>query len=537
MKKPIYVFLALLIFIGLIPVQSVGAQGFPDVTQYQEEIEYLTDQGIINGFPDGQFKPKENLTRLQAVTMILREKGITDFTAPNPGFTDIQPGNHGYERVAKAVELGFISGKTNRDGSKYFDASAPLTRGQMAKILVEGYQLPKTRDVRFTDVSDDNGFKDYISVLATENITTGFLDGSFGPNQKLSRQHFAVFMARMLDDRFKPAPNMLVHFIDVGQGDAILIQAPNGKNMLIDGGPASAGNKVVSFLKSKGVTTLDVVIATHPDADHIGGLKAVLNSFKVNRFIDSGKAHTTQTYFDMLSLIEAKNIPFTVATTGASVDFDPNLTTTILHADEQAADSNDASIVTRVVYDSVSFLFMGDAGASLEKDIISNYNVKSTYLKAGHHGSNTSSSVAFLNAVKPAGTILSYGKDNSYGHPHADVVQRLKAVGSKMYSTAASGEITVTTNGTTHSVSTKPWTGDTAPKPVPTPTPTPKPTPTPQPKPEPNPGSGLYVIPGAPTSFANCTAMRKYYPNGVKQGHPAYASKHDRDKDGWACES
>lgn len=438
------------------------------------------------------------------------------------------------------MELGFISGKTNKDGSKYFDAAASLTRGQMAKILTVGYQLPKTKDVSFTDVQVGNGFKDYISTLATENITTGYLDGSFGPNNKLSRQHFAVFMARMLDDKFKPTPNMQVHFIDVGQGDSILIQSPSGKNMLVDGGTKGNGTKVVNFLKSKGVSKLDVVVATHPDADHIGGLISVLNNFKVGQFIASGKVHTTQTYLELLQLVDEKNIPFNVPKTGDKINLDSLLTTTILHADENASDTNDASIVTRVVYGSVSFLLTGDAGTSLESKIISQGNVKSTYLKAGHHGFNSSSSSAFINAVKPAGTILSYGKDNSYGHPQADVVNRLNTVGSKIYSTAQSGDITVTTNGTAHGVSSKPWVDNVTPKPVPKPTPTPIPVPKPTPKPVPTPkpdlGSGLYVIPGAPSTFQNCTAMKKYYPNGVKKGHAAYATKHDRDKDNWACE-
>ena len=305
--------------------------------------------------------------------------------------------------------------------------------------------------------------------------------------------------------------------------------------MLIDGGKKSDGDEVVAFLKSKGVSTLDVVVATYPDADHIGGLLAVLNNFKVNQFIDSGKAHTTQTYFDLLTLIDEKNIPFEVAETGDLINLDSLITTTVIHADDNASDSNDASIVTRVVYGSVSFLLTGDADAAIEEKIMAQGNVKSTYLKAGHHGSNTSSSAAFINAVRPAGTVLSYGKDNSYGHPHSEVVQRLNAVGSKIYSTAQSGDITITTNGTTHSVSAKPWTGAVTPKPI---EPKPKPEPKPEPKPNPKPdlGSGLYVIPGAPTSFQNCTAMRKHYPDGVKSGHPAYASKHDRDKDGWACE-
>lgn len=540
-KKGFLAFLTLLLTLTLLPQQQAQAAGFTDVTQYKNEITYLTDKKVINGYQDGTFKPLRDLTRLQAVTMILREKGITDFTAPNPNFTDLQPGDYGYDIASKAVELGFIGGKTNADGSKYFDAAAPLTRGQMSKILAEGYKLQKTKDVSFTDVPSSSGYKDYISALANANITTGYDDNTFRPNINLSRQHFALFMARMLDDKFKPAPNMRVHFIDVGQGDSILIQSPNGKNMLVDGGTKGSGAKVVSFLKSKGVSTIDVVVATHPDADHIGGLIAVLNNFKVGQFVDSGKVHTSQTYFELLQLIDDKNISFKVASTGDKINLDSLLNITVLHADENASSTNDASVVTRILYGSVSFLLTGDAETAAENKMLAKYgDLKSTYLKAGHHGSNSSSTTAFLNSVRPTGTIFSYGEGNQYGHPHADVVSRLNAVGSKIYSTAQSGDITVTTNGTTHGVSDKTWTDNVTPKP--TPKPEPKPDPKPQPKPEPpkppkpDLSSGTYVIPGAPTTFQNCTAMRQYYPYGVRSSHPAYASKHDRDKDGWACE-
>lgn len=485
-KRSIFSILALLLIFTIQPIQSVqAAKGFSDVTLYKDEITYLTDKNIITGYQDGTFKPERNLNRLQAVTMILREKGITDFTSPNPNFTDLKPGNYGYEIVAKAVELGFIGGKTAPDGSKYFDGNASLTRGQMSKILAEGYGLKKTKDVKFTDVPSSNGFKDYISTLATENITTGYADGSFKPAATLSRAHFAVFMARMLDDSFKPAPNMQVHFINVGQGDSILIQSPNGKNMLIDAGTKGSGTKVVNFLKSKGVSKLDIVVATHPHADHIGGLINVLNAFPVDQFIDSGNVHTSQTYYELLQLIDAKNIPFKVVKSGENLSFDSSLITAVLHANENATSANDASVVTRIAYDSVSFLFMGDAEKAVEADLLSRYsNLKSTYLKAGHHGSNTSSTKNFINAVKPIGTILSYGEGNSYGHPHSDVIANLGTVGSKIYSTAQSGDITITTNGKAHSVSVKPWKDNVTPKPPTTKPEPPKPKPDPKPEPE-----------------------------------------------------
>lgn len=459
LKKIVIMLLSVLMVFGVFSKQEASASTFSDVKNYQGEIDYLVSQKIISGYPDVTFKPTKDLTRIHAVTMILREKGITDYSAPNPELTDIKPGDKNYGIVAKAVELGFISGKVAKDGSKYFDPQGTLTRSQMAKILVLGYSLPINSSYSFSDVSATNGSRDFVSTLAAENITTGYLDGTFKPNGKISRQHFAVFMARLLNDEFKPRPDLKVHFIDVGQGDSILIQSPNGKNMLIDSGTKSEGSKVVNFVKSKGISKLDYVVATHPDADHIGGLISVLNSFAVSNFVDSGKEHTSQTYYEMLQIIKEKNIHFIVPTTGDKINLDSALNIQVLNANEHATDNNDASIVLKVTYNKVSFLLAGDAGVDIEADMLSGFDVQSTVLKAGHHGSNTSSSAAFIHAVKPSTTILSYGKDNSYGHPHAEVVSRLKAVNSMIYSTAVSGDITVTSNGITHSVSAKPWTG------------------------------------------------------------------------------
>lgn len=477
LKRGLLTLLTLVLVFSLITEQKVIANSnFSDVTQYEDEIYYLTDKKIITGYQDGTFKPTRNLTRLQAVTMILREKGITDFTADNPNFTDLQPGDYGYDIVAKAVELGFIGGKTAADGSKYFDPSAPLTRGQMAKILVEGYDLPKLKDITFTDVTLGNGYKDYISALASNNITTGYLDDTFRPSLTISRQHFATFMARMLEDKFKPQLDLKVYFMDVGQGDSTLIQTPGGANILIDGGIKSAGQKVVSFLKSKDVGKLDMVVATHPHADHIGGLIPVLNTFQVDKFVDSGKVHTSQTYIEMLTLIDNKNIPFEIAQKGKVYDFDNGFKMTTIHADSTATNLNNASVSFKAEYKNVSFMLTGDAEKEAETAMVnSGFNLNSTVYKAGHHGSNTSSTQAFIDKVKPSATILSYGDGNSYGHPHDEVVKRLQAAGSKLYSTE-NGDILIKTNGSTYTVSANAW--------LP---PLVKPNPKPDPKPEPSP--------------------------------------------------
>lgn len=251
---------------------------------------------------------------------------------------------------------------------------------------------------------------------------------------------------------------MSVHFIDVGQGDSIFIQSPNGKTMLIDGGIRGAGKTVVAYLQQQGVKKLDYVVATHPDADHIGGLISVLNSISIKHFIDSGKVHTSQTLEEMLTLVSEKNIPYIVPKTGDIIALDNEVKVDVLHADEHAADNNDASIVLKVTYGDVSFLLTGDAGVNIEKQLLTS-NLQATVLKAGHHGSNTSSSLAFLEQVKPEAIVLSYGQDNKYGHPHFEVIENALAVNSKIYGTAESGTIVFTTDGASYETSAQEWSG------------------------------------------------------------------------------
>lgn len=190
----------------MLPVTNVQAASFSDVTLYHDEINYLVDREILTGYENGTFKPDSPMNRLNGVQVLLRAKGITNFDAPNPNFTDMKPGAYGYAEVAKAVQLGMISGKTRTDGTKYFDPSAPLTRGQMAKIIVETMEYPIDSSYTFRDVPKTNDFYKYISTLAVEGVTEGYEDNTFKSALPISRQHFAVFIARTLNDDFKPEP-------------------------------------------------------------------------------------------------------------------------------------------------------------------------------------------------------------------------------------------------------------------------------------------------------------------------------------------
>jgi competence protein ComEC len=480
LKIKVYLLLITLFISINLSAQPIEAKAFSDVTQYENEIGFLTGREIIKGY-NNRFRPLDPIKRIQAVQMILREKQVALTGAPNPGLSDMKPGEYGYEEVAKAIEMGFIGGKTDpKTGKKYFDPYGTLTRAQMSKVLSIAYGLTGVYPGDFKDVPKGNWAHGYVEALAKNNITTGYPGNLFKPNQPLTRQHFAVFMARMLNDEFKPLPDFQVHFLDVGQGDSILVLFPDGKNMLVDGGKREMGNLVVKYLKEQGVKSLDLVVSTHPDADHLGGLIDVLENMPVKAILDSGKTHTTIVYSDYLRLIKEKGIGVSIAKEGQVLDLDKRVKVEVLNSGDIHEDLNEASIVLKLSMGTIDFLLTGDAGINEETHMYQTYNVEAEILKAGHHGSNTSTSALFLDEVKPNVAILSYGLNNSYGHPHKEVVNRLLQWGTKIFSTAQSGTILVKTNGKTYDVLASPWEyaekANEGNKPEPTPTPTPSPS-------------------------------------------------------------
>ena len=213
----------------------------------------------------------------------------------------------------------------------------------------------------------------------------------------------------------QPSQNLTMIFIDVGQGDSILVILPNTRTLLIDGGEREGYGKVLATLQEHGLSHIDVVVATHPHADHIGGLVDVIKSVNVGEVLDSGQVHTTQTFEDFLDAIDTKQIPLRSVRQGDSINLDPTVKIDVLNppvnlidSADNEADFNDNSVVLKLTYGEFSALLTGDMEERNEARLVSENatGLDADVLKAGHHGSRTSSSLPFLNAVTPEVVII-----------------------------------------------------------------------------------------------------------------------------------
>ncbi len=241
-----------------------------------------------------------------------------------------------------------------------------------------------------------------------------------------------------------------VHFIDVGQADSIYISLPDHNDILIDAGNTSDGSTVVNYLKNHGADdTLELVIATHPHEDHIGGLPAVYDAFDVIETIDCGMTAGTSVY---------KNYSVAAQSIGDSWEVDNHQTYAFGNVELQILtgaaywdNPNDYSVVSRLDTGDIEFLFMGDAGFPAEAVLTGELDAE--ILKVGHHGSRTSTSADLLSEVNPEVAVISVGAGNSYGHPTAETLQRLTNSGATIYRTDFNGDIVVTTDGHTYNTS------------------------------------------------------------------------------------
>jgi competence protein ComEC len=257
--------------------------------------------------------------------------------------------------------------------------------------------------------------------------------------------------------RSEPAGTLVVSFINVGQGDAALLQDSNGFVVLIDGGVAAQGPVVLEYLRARGVAAVDVLVASHADADHIGGLIAVLlaDDIPVRAVVYNGYEGTTQTWANFISAVAAEGLTPTAANFPSIFTWG-DMTAHVLNPLPGLTnpDTNAASVVLRIDYGDFNLLFTGDINATVEAQVVARGTpLASEILKVAHHGSASSSSALFLSAAGAQESVISVGANNPYGHPRPEVLERLTQAGANIWRTDRHGNVVVVSDGIGYSLS------------------------------------------------------------------------------------
>ena len=297
----------------------------------------------------------------------------------------------------------------------------------------------------------------FLVLIAGVGVNSAVHFASWYPTFDSLKGQWDRYFGQTADLSSVDAPNLFageedelaVYYLDVGQGDAVLLRQ-NDATMLIDTGDNGMETQLLQQLEALEVTQLDVLVCTHYHADHIGGAAEVLEALTVDRVLLPSGSATTQTYEDMLDIIDQKGIPTSFPKIGYAGQLGEADYQIVGPVNEDSDNQNDNSLMLRVQFGQASFLFTGDAESTEEADTLAtDYAVEADVLKVGHHGSDTSTSEAFLQAVHPVCAIISCGAGNDYGHPHQETLDKLSAAGATVYRTDLSGAITVLTDGIT----------------------------------------------------------------------------------------
>jgi len=259
-----------------------------------------------------------------------------------------------------------------------------------------------------------------------------------------------------------PAENRLeIHYLNVGQGDSIMIKTPQNQKILIDGGPDmiildQIGKNMPFFDR-----TINVMILTHPHSDHINGLIEVLRRYKVEQIYYTGALHTSPAYLEWLEVVKQSNVPLEIIKAQKTLELGPELGIEFIYpvediSNQKVEELNNTSIINKLIYKDKKFLFMGDAEKEVEEELMElDLDLSADVIKIGHHGSSSSSTEEFLKAVDPQYAIIQVGKDNSFGHPHLSVIRRLERLGINIFRNDLNGQVSIFSDGHTIEVVTE----------------------------------------------------------------------------------
>ncbi len=434
-------------------------------SDYLNQAENLKLLGVFQGTNNG-FELDREATRVEGVIMLIRllgkEEKAKALSHENTSFTDVPDWAKGY------VNYAYKNGLTKGIGDNLF--------GSNDKINAKSYVTFMLRALGYDDNNGDFSYENAIN-FAEEKKILNEKDVKELTSKTFLRGHIANISMRSLMSNMKGKSisllsklvdegvilktiadkiiesdkmNLEVHFIDVGQADSILIKKGD-ESMLIDAGNNTDGNLVVNYLKKQNIKRLDYIIGSHPHADHIGGLDDVIDTFEVGKIIMPNVIATTKTFEDVLDSIARKGLVITKPKVGEQYYLSGAEIIILAPNEDKYTNTNDYSVVVKVINGKNSFLFTGDAEKASEIEMINKNKelLKSDVLKLGHHGSTTSTTKDFLDIVNPKYGVITVGKDNIYGHPHKELLSTLEAKGIKVYRTDLDGNIIAISDGNT----------------------------------------------------------------------------------------
>lgn len=297
-------------------------------------------------------------------------------------------------------------------------------------------------------------FKIILSVILT--IVICFLTGCTKSNNKTvdNSSLTAVDSSNNTSETIENGLEKIkVHFIDVGQGDSIFLELTANRTMLIDASESKYSGTIINYIKNLGYKKIDYVVATHPHADHIGGMEDVIRTFDIGSVYMPKVSTNTKTFESLLKTVQSKNLKINTAKSGVKIIDENDISIKVLSpVADQYNNLNDYSVVLKLTYKNSKFLFMGDAEEQAEELITD--DVSCDLIKLGHHGSSTSSSIEFAKKTKAKYAVISCGEGNSYGHPHKETLDRFTALGAVIYRTDVNGSIIATCDGNNISILT-----------------------------------------------------------------------------------